>query len=250
MQSTDALTGKAVLVTGGARRVGAAIVRALHARGANVIIHHRHSAGDARALSGELEAQRPESTALVSADLTDQRARGRIIEEAAAAFGRLDVLVNNASTFYPTPFGEITQAHWNDLVGSNLEAPLFLAQAAAPHLKRTHGLILNLVDIHASRPLKRHTVYSIAKAGLVMLTRSLARELGPEIRVNGIAPGPVMWPEGGVDLALQDEIIARTALKRLGSPEDVARAAVFFAENASYVTGQILAVDGGRSIGW
>lgn len=250
MDSTAALSGKAVLITGAARRVGAAIARALHAEGANLIIHHRSSASEAEGLQREFETARRGSAVLVRADLLEADARVRVIDEAERAFGRLDVLVNNASSFYPTPIGEITVKSWNDLVGSNLEAPLFLSQAAAPHLKRSHGLILNLVDIHASRPLKRHTVYSIAKAGLVMLTRSLARELGPEIRVNAIAPGPVLWPEGGVDQQLMDEIVSRTALKRMGSPEDVARAALFFVKDAPYVTGQILAVDGGRSIGW
>jgi pteridine reductase len=164
------------------------------------------------------------------------------------AFGRLDILVNNASAFYPTPFGEITEAEWDELVGANLKAPLFLSQAATAELRRTQGLIVNIVDIHALRPLKRHTVYSITKAGLAMLTRALARELGPAIRVNGVAPGPVLWPEDDIDPALKQDIIARTALKRPGSPEDVARAVAFFAKDAPYVTGQILAVDGGRSI--
>ncbi len=250
MESSADLAGRAVLVTGAARRVGAAIARLLHAHGANLVIHYRSSAADAEALRAELEAGRPGSTALVRADLRDIASCTRLVDEAARAFGRLDVLINNASTFHPTPVGAITEEHWDDLVGTNLKAPLFLSQAAAPHLRRTQGLILNLVDIHASRPLKRHTVYSIAKAGLVMLTRSLARELGPEIRVNAIAPGPVMWPEAQMDQALKDEIIGHTALKRSGSAEDVARAALFFVRDAPFVTGQVLAVDGGRSIGW
>ena len=250
MTSQDTLDGRAVLITGAARRVGAAIARRLHAAGANVVIHYRSSAADARALQADLQAQRANSAALVSGDLLDITACERIVEEAARAFGRLDALINNASTFYPTPIGQINAQHWNDLLGSNLQAPLFLSQAATPHLRKSRGLILNLVDIHASRPLKRHTVYSIAKAGLVMLTRSLARELAPEIRVNAIAPGPVMWPEGAVDDTLKQEIIERTALKRLGSPDDVAKAALYFLRDAPFVTGQILAVDGGRSIGW
>lgn len=250
MDSTAALSGKAVLITGAARRVGACIARTLHAHGADIVIHHRASAIEAQALQAEFDAARRSSAVLVCADLLDADARVRVIDEAARAFGRLDVLINNASSFYPTPVGEITREAWQDLVGSNLEAPLFLSQAAVPHLKRTQGLILNLVDIHASRPLKRHTVYSIAKAGLVMLTRSLARELGPEIRVNAIAPGPVLWPEGEMDPGLMDEIVNRTALRRIGSPEDVARAVLFFVKDAPYITGQILAVDGGRSIGW
>jgi pteridine reductase len=165
-------------------------------------------------------------------------------------FGRLDILVNNASSFYPTPLGTITEQHWDDLIGSNLKAPLFLAQAAAPELRARKGLIINMVDIHAQRPLPEHTVYTIAKAGLVTLTKSLARELGPEVRVNGIAPGPVLWPEREMNTALQQEIIGKTALKRQGSADDIARAALFFAMDAPYVTGQILAIDGGRSIGW
>ena len=173
-----------------------------------------------------------------------------LVRRAVDAFGRLDVLVNNASSFYPTPLGTITEAQWDDLLASNVKAPLFLSQAAAPELQKTQGLILNMVDIHALRPLRRHTVYCLAKAGLVMLTKSLARELGPAVRVNGIAPGPVLWPEGNSDEALRREIIDRTALKKMGSPEDVARAAVFFAREAPFVTGQILGVDGGRSIGW
>ncbi len=250
MESSAELAGRVVLVTGGARRVGATIARLLHAHGADLVVHHRTSTSEAQQLRNELEAGRARSTALVRADLADPTSYARVIDEALRAFGRLDVLVNNASSFYPTPVGEITEAQWHDLVGSNLKAPLFLSQAAAPHLKRTTGLILNLVDIHAARPLKRHTVYSIAKAGLVTLTRSLARELAPEVRVNAIAPGPVMWPESGADVALREEIVARTALERRGTPDDVARAALFFVRDAPFVTGQVLAVDGGRSIGW
>jgi pteridine reductase len=188
------------------------------------------------------------SAALAQAELRDTASLAGLVEHTVRAFGRLDILVNNASAFYPTPLGEITEAEWDELVGANLKAPLFLAQAAAAELRRTQGLIVNIVDIHALRPLKRHTVYSITKAGLAMLTRALARELGPAIRVNGVAPGPVLWPEDEIDPALKRDIIARTALKRPGSPEDVARAVAFFAKDAPYVTGQILAVDGGRSI--
>lgn len=250
MDSSADLAGRAVLITGAARRVGAAIARLLHAHGANIVIHYRSSASDAQTLRDELEGRRRGSASLVRADLSDPQSYAACIEAAVGAFGRLDVLVNNASSFYPTPVGEITEAHWHDLVGSNLKAPLFLSQAAAPHLRRAAGLILNLVDIHAIRPLRRHTVYSIAKGGLVVLTRSLARELAPEVRVNAIAPGPVMWPEGGADEALREEIMERTALKRMGAPQDIARAALFFVRDAPFITGQVLAVDGGRSIGW
>ncbi|HWG00072.1 MAG TPA: pteridine reductase [Steroidobacteraceae bacterium] len=244
------LAGKAALVTGAARRVGAAIVRALHAAGAGVVLHYRSSAAEAAALAEELNGIRRGSATLAACDLLDDDAVKELARAAAAAFGGLDILVNNASSFYPTPLGDIDEADWNDLIGTNLKAPLFLAQAAAPALRARSGLIVNLADIHGVRPLRRHPVYCIAKAGLIMLTKSLARELAPQVRVNAIAPGPVMWPEGGVDAALRDEIIARTALKRIGSPEDVARAVRFFACEAPFVTGQILAVDGGRSIGW
>jgi pteridine reductase len=244
------LAGKTALITGGARRVGAEIARALHAAGAQVGVHYHRSAGDAAALLAELNGARAGSAIGIAADLLDAAALPRIIETMHASFGRLDVLVNNASTFYPTPVGSITAAHWDDLLGTNLKAPIFLSQAAAPALRATQGLIINIADIHGQRPLRHHTTYSVAKAGLVMLTRSLARELAPEVRVNAIAPGPVMWPAGGADEALKAEIVERTALKRLGSPRDVALAARYFAVDAPFVTGQVLAVDGGRSVAW
>ncbi len=239
-----------VLITGAAKRVGAAIARQLHAAGANILIHYRQSAADADCLAAALNVVRPGSALTLAGDLLTTATLPDLVQRAVAAFGRLDVLINNASSFYPTPLGTITEAQWDDLFGTNLKAPLFLAQASAPHLKATRGLILNLVDIHSQRPLPDHSVYCTAKAGLAMLTRALARELGPEIRVNGIAPGPVLWPEGGMDNDLQAKIISRTALRRSGSPEDIAKAALFFFKDAPYVTGQILAVDGGRSIGW
>lgn len=242
------IENRAILITGGARRVGAEIARTLHAAGARILIHYRSSAAAAQALGAELNGARPGSAALVGADLLDDEAPGKLIAAALEHFGRLDVLVNNASTFYPTPVGKITRAAWDDLLGSNLRGPLFLSQAAAPHLAREHGLIINIVDIHGLRPLKGYPVYSIAKAGLAMLTRSLARELGPDIRVNGIAPGPVLWAEHGLDEGMKREIVSRTALKRVGNPEDIARTALFLARDASYITGQIIAVDGGRSI--
>ena len=237
-------------MTGAARRVGATVARALHAAGANVVLHYHRSADEAAALVRELNRARAASATLAGCDLLDVAALPALVKVAADAFAGLDVLVNNASTFYPTPVGDITAEDFDDLVGTNLRAPLFLAQAAAPLLKEARGLIVNLADIHGIKPLRRYPVYSVAKAGVIMLTRSLARELGPHVRVNAIAPGPVMWPEGGLDTALRDNIIARTALKRLGSSEDVARACLFFATEAPYVTGQVLAVDGGRSIGW
>jgi pteridine reductase len=242
------LTGHCVLVTGGARRIGAAIARRLHAGGAEVAVHYRSSSRDAERLVAELNAGRASSAAAFACDLLDVEALPRLVSDAVTRFGRLDVLVNNASSFTPTPVGAITAAQFDDLIGTNLRAPLFLSQAAAPELRKSRGLILNLADIHGLRPLKGHVVYSAAKAGLIMLTRSLARELGPEVRVNAIAPGPVLWPEGGLDAELQREIVAKTALKRTGSPQDIARAAYFFAAEAPYVTGQVLPVDGGRSI--
>jgi pteridine reductase len=243
------LYGRAAVVTGGAKRLGAAIVRALHARGASVLLHYRGSRGAAEALASELNAQRAGSVALHAADLLDVAALPAIVDAAVGTFGRLDVLVNNASTFYPTPVGEITLAQWDDLTGTNLRAPLFLSQAAAPQLRASRGCIVNLVDIHALRPLKKHPVYCAAKAGLWMLTQSLARELAPNVRVNGVAPGPVMWPDGPMDPDVQAKILERTALKRIGSPEDIAKAVLFFVADAPYVTGQILPVDGGRTVG-
>ena len=242
------LQNRLVLITGGARRVGAEMVRVLHGAGANVLIHYRSSAGAAGALMDELNRIRPGSAAVHGENLVGPDAADGLVAAALREFGRIDILINNASTFYPTPVGAVTLEQWDDLVGTNLKAPFFLAQAAAPSLRTQRGLIINIVDIHALRPLKRHPVYSIAKAGLAMLTRSLARELGPDIRVNGIAPGPVLWPERGMDEALKREIIAKTALKRHGTPQDVARAVLFLAKDAPYVTGQIIAVDGGRSI--
>jgi pteridine reductase len=250
MSSTFDLAGRVVLVTGGARRIGAALVRGFHAAGANVVIHCHRSTPEAEQLRQSLDAQRDRSAVVAAADLLDERATLGIVESAIAAFGRLDVLINNASTFYPTPLGKITVEHWNDLLGTNLRAPLFISQAAAPHLRQAGGLILNMIDIHAQRPLPQYSVYSTAKAGLAMLTRALARELGPEVRVNGIAPGPILWPEGGADSKLQTEIVSKTLLKRMGSPEDIVRTALFLARDATYITGQIIAVDGGRSVGW
>lgn len=245
----ESLSGKVVLVTGGAKRVGAAIVRRLHREGANLVLHYRGSEREANALRSELNAARASSVALVQADLLDVAGLAEIVRNAVNRFERLDVLVNNASTFFPTPVGEMTQANWESLIGANLRAPLFLAQAAAPHLKKTNGVIVNITDIHAERPLKNYVIYSIAKAGLAGLTRSLARELGPEVRVNGVAPGPIAWPEdGSFDEVARQRVISNTLLKRTGDPEDVAHAVYYLIAQAPYVTGQIIAVDGGRSI--
>ena len=246
----QALAGRAVLITGAARRIGAALARGFHEHGADICIHCHKSIGEAEQLRDELNAKRPRSTTIVTADLLDVASLPGMVTAAVSAFGRLDALINNASTFYPTPLGSVSAAQWDDLMGTNLRAPFFLAQAVAPALRAAKGVIVNMIDIHAQRPLPQHPVYSTAKAGLAMLTRALARELGPDVRVNGIAPGPIMWPEAGMDAKLQDEIIAKTLLKRSGSPDDVVRAALFFVKDAPYVTGQILAVDGGRSVGW
>ena len=249
-QPLGALAGQTALVTGGARRVGAEIVRVLHGAGANVAIHCHRSGKEAEALCTELAALRPGSAAVFSADLLDIATLAPLVNAVVARFQGLQLLVNNASSFYPTPFGRVTAAAWTDLMGTNLQAPLFLSQAAAPELKRSGGLIINIIDIHGLRALPDYIVYSTAKAALMHLTRALARELAPAVRVNGIAPGPVLWPEAGMAAAQQQEIIARTPLGRAGSPTDVARAVRFFATEAPFVTGQILAVDGSRSLRW
>jgi pteridine reductase len=246
--NSSTLAGKTILITGGARRIGAAIARQLHAAGANILIHFRRSEQAAQELAASLNGMRADSCAISRADIADVATHDALIADALRRFGCLDVLIHNASSFYPTPVGQITLEHWDDLLGSNLRAPLFLSQAAAPALRAARGLIINMIDIHGLRPLRQHSVYCAAKAGLAMLTRSLARELGPEVRVNGIAPGPVMWPEAGISDELKSEIIDRTALKRAGSADDVARTALFLARDAPYITGQIIAVDGGRSI--
>jgi len=248
--SHGSLSGKTVLITGAARRVGAAIVRALHGAGANLVVHYRKSSNEAAQLADELNAKRGKSVVTMQADLLDIAKLPALVEFAVRTFGGLDVLVNNASSFYPTPIGEITPAAWDDLMGSNLKVPLFLSQAAAPALRSSSGLIVNIVDIHSLRPLRNYTVYGVAKAGLHMLTRSLAKELGPEIRVNGISPGPVLWPEGSTDEAGRKNVVESTILKRMGTPEDIARTVLFFAASAPFITGQILAVDGGRSVAW
>jgi pteridine reductase len=246
-RSKNPLDTKAVLITGGARRIGAAIARVLHAAGMDVIIHYRHSADAAFALQEELHAHRPGSVTLCQADLTNSGAYETLTQCAHQAFGRLDALINNASAFYPTPVDRATQAQWDDLFAINLKAPFFLAQACAPMLALHNGAIINLADIYAKRPLAQHPIYSAAKAGLISLTRSLARDLGPDIRVNAIAPGAVLWPETGISDENRDEIVQRTPLRRLGSPEDIARTVCFLLRDAPFITGQVINVDGGRS---
>lgn len=245
-----ALAGKTALVTGGARRVGAAICRRLHRAGANVVIHYRTSRNDAARLQQRLESQRARSVYCYQADLLDHEALAAMVIAARNRFGRLDALVNNASSFYPTPLGAITLGHWNDLMGTNLQAPLFLVQAARDELTRRAGAVVNIADIHAERPLEGHLVYSIAKAGLVALTRALARELGPRVRVNAVAPGAIAWPEHGMlaQAEVQRCVVASTPLGRIGSPKDVASAVHYLLAEAPFVTGQVIAVDGGRSV--
>jgi len=242
------MQGKTALITGGAKRLGAAIARRLHAAGAAVLIHYRDSEAEAAKLEAELNGLRPRSAAKVKAELLAPIAPRALVSAALDAFGRLDLLVNNASSFFPVAVGEIEPSHWEELVGSNLRAPLFISQQAAPELAKREGAIVNVVDIHADRPLKGYPVYSIAKAGLAALTRSLALELAPRVRVNGVSPGAIAWPDDGqFDPAERARILATTPLGRVGSPEDIAQA-VHFLATAPYVTGQIIAVDGGRSI--
>ena len=250
--ATTDLTQEAVLITGAAKRLGAATARLLHAHGARIAVHSHRSHTAAQALVAELNAIRPASSVALQADLLDIAALPGLVAGTVRAFGGLTALINNASSFYPTPVGSITAAQFDDLIGTNLRAPLFLIQAATDQLREHGGQVVNIVDIHAQRPLKQHPVYSAAKAGLHMLTQSMARELAPRIRVNGVAPGPILWPEthgAPLDPALQARILERTALKRSGSPTDIAKAVLFFLKDAPYVTGQILSVDGGRTVG-
>lgn len=244
--ANNTLKGKTALVTGSARRLGEAMVRRLHAEGADVVVHFRSSEEDARTLKADLENVRPDSIALVQADLLDIASLERLVAQAAARWGSLDILVNNASSFYPTGIGDTSEADWNDLLGSNLKAPFFLAQAATPSLMKSGGCIVNMVDIHAAKPLAGHPVYCAAKAGLAMLTRSLAVELAPGIRVNGIAPGAILWPESGLETGAQQNILDDIPLGRTGTPDDIVDTLMYLV-NATYVSGQIIAVDGGRS---
>jgi pteridine reductase len=244
------MTDKTILITGGAKRVGAAITRLLHASGCKVMIHYRSSAHDANALQTELNGMRPDSAAIVQSDLLDLATLPQLVTETVRRFGGLDVLINNASSYYATEIGSISADDWENLLGTNLRAPLFLSQAAAPELKKRQGCIVNICDMHAEQPKKDYMVYSIAKGGLMTLTRALAKDLAPEIRVNAVAPGPVLWPEDNpqFDGDYRQKVIAQTLLNRVGEPEDVARAVRFLINDAPFVTGQMIAVDGGRSI--
>ncbi|MFC4528928.1 pteridine reductase [Dyella halodurans] len=236
------------LITGAGKRVGAVIARSLHGAGYDLALHYRRSAAEAELLASSLERQRSDSTCLVQTELADLDALPGMIERILTRYGRLDALINNASAFYPTPVGSATPTQWNELFASNAQAPFFLAQAALPALREARGAIVNLVDIYAERPLARHPLYCMAKAALAAMTRSLALDLGPDIRVNGVAPGAVMWPSDGKPYDDQQAMLARTPLQRAGSPEDVAGAVLWLLRDAPFVTGQIIHVDGGRTL--
>jgi len=246
------LDGRWALVTGAAKRIGAVIASTLHDAGANVAIHYHRSAADAEQLAADLNRRRPKSAFTVAADMLDIADIERMAADVVKRIGsnKLDVLVNNASSFYPTPLGTVTPEQWQDLMGSNLKAPLFLSQALLPALRAARGVIINIVDVHSQRPLRDHPVYGAAKAGLAMLTRSLAKDLGPDVRVNGVSPGAILWPDEGMTESLRAAIVKQTALKRTGEPQDIARTVLFLVRDAPYITGQIIAVDGGRSVGW
>ena len=244
----ESIIGKTALITGGARRIGAVIARTLHQAGMNLALHYRASAAAATALQEELHCLRPDSVILLQVDLQDTARLPVLVEQAAARWGRLDLLVNNASNFYPSPLGTATEAQWDELMASNLKAPFFLAQAAAPWLQAVQGSIINMLDIYAQRPLENYPIYCTAKAGLAMLTQSLAWELSPAVRVNGIAPGAILWPEEGLSETAQAQMLSRIPLRRRGDPEDIARTLLFLVGDGGYITGQIIAVDGGRTL--
>lgn len=239
-----------VLITGGARRIGAAIGKKLHQEGYRLVVHYRHSRGDAQALADQLNQERADSVKLVSADLNQHSDIEPLAEQACQAFGRLDVLINNASSFYPTPVGEGTEQQWDDLFASNAKAPFFLSQALTSELSSNQGCIINIADIHASKPLGQHTIYCMAKAANIMLTQSLAKELAPEVRVNGVAPGAILWPEQEAELSDngKDSILRQVPLARPGNPQNIADTVAYLLDN-DYITGQIIAIDGGRSLG-
>ena len=241
---------KWALVTGGSKRIGATIVETLHNNGFNVAIHYNSSSDAADQLCAELNAKRQDSSIAIGADLIDQDSLDNLIPSLIETTQRLDVLVNNASTFYPTPIEKITLEDWENLFGTNLKAPLFLAKYAAKHLKQSKGIIINIIDIHAKKPLKEHPIYGSAKSGLAMLTRSLASDLAPDVRVNGISPGLILWPENNPSEQVKNNIVQQIPLKKIGTSEDIANCVMFLIEDAPYITGEIIAVDGGRGMGW
>ena len=244
----ETLNGKVALITGGARRIGATVARVLHEAGMNLSLHYRSAGDQAMRLQRELNDQRSDSVMLMQADLRQTTQLTHLVENTTRHWGRLDLLLNNASSFFPTPLQTATESQWDYLMGSNLKAPFFLAQAAASELRKRNGNIVNIVDIYAERPLQQHIVYCVSKAGLAMLTKSLAQDLGPEIRVNGIAPGAILWPEHGISDTAKDRILSNTALKRLGTAEDIATTVLFLVRDGAYITGQIIQVDGGRNL--
>ena len=241
---------KWALITGGSKRIGAKMAETLHDVGINIAIHFNSSSDSATELCAQLNAKRADSSITLKADLTNQEALEHLVPSLIEQTHRLDVLINNASTFYPTPIQSITLTDWDDLMGTNLKAPLFLCKYAAEHLIKSSGVILNIIDIHAKKPLKDHSIYGSAKAGLATLTRSLAKDLAPDVRVNGISPGLILWPEDEPPEDIKNNILEQIPLKNPGTPEDIAQCALFFIQDAPYATGQIIAVDGGRSIGW
>jgi len=244
----SALENKVALITGGSRRIGATTARMLHGRGMRIVIHYRSSATEAESLRAELCEKRADSVLLIRGDLAEVAKVKNLIREVAHEMGQLDALVNNASVFFPTPIKSATEDHWQDIMDINLKAPFFLCQAAAPYLKKSQGSIVNITDIYAERPLSDHPIYNAAKAGLLSLTRSLSRDLGPEIRVNAVAPGAIMWPESDMDELSKQRMISRTPLKTVGNPEEIAKAVRFLIEEAHFVTGQVINVDGGRTV--
>ena len=239
---------KTILITGGAKRIGRQMAITLHKAGHNIVVHYRSSAGSASELVALLNDERENSAIALQGELLDTDSIPKLVARAVDAFGALDVLINNASTFYPTPIELLQDEFWNDLVGSNLKAPAYMVKACVPYLRERNGSIINIVDIHARKPMANHPIYCSAKAGLEMLTMSLARDLAPSIRVNGVSPGAILWPEDGSGMAAQQEVLDKIPMGRMGEPEDVANLARFLIDEAEYITGQIIAVDGGRSV--
>ena len=242
------LNDKVALVTGGSRRIGAEIAKRLHLEGMRLILHYRSSDDDARKLQNLLNKDRPDSVVLIKGDLLDIHKITHLAQKSINVFSRLDAVVNNASTFFPTPIGDTSEEDWNDLLGTNLKAPFFLAQAAATELKKNQGSIVNITDVYGVRPLRNHSVYCVAKAGLIMLTRALARELAPEVRVNAVAPGAILWPEDDHDEVAHQRLISRTPLKRMGTPQEIAQTVLFLIRDAHFISGHVVPVDGGRSV--
>jgi len=245
---TSDLDTKVALITGGARRIGACIAQTLHQSGMDVIVHYHRSAEAAHDLQTLLNRVRPDSCLLIQAELSKPKQLQSLIERSVKQKGRLDALINNASAFYPTPLKMATEAQWDQLFDINLKAPFFLSQAAAPHLAKQQGCIINLIDIYAERPLEEHPIYCASKAGLASLTKSLAQSMAPAVRVNGLSPGAILWPTDQSDELARQRLLSRTPLKQLGEPQDIANAALFLIRDAAYITGQILRIDGGRSV--